>query len=141
LTYSNFNNLTAGQDYFIPYANYRKYLSQSVLYNNSGTDGGLTNDGSDVSYWALVAANFTNIFKVEPLEQKRIMRETMMCDLYNGLYIFRTYDKPIDTQNYGNLQLDINPITAGASAYAYVMSEFIAYQSQISQAPSLPANK
>jgi hypothetical protein len=39
------------------------------------------------------------------------------------------------------MQLDINPITAGASSYAYTMSEFIAYQNQISQAPSLPANK
>jgi hypothetical protein len=140
LTYTNFTNLSENQDYYIPYANYRKYLSQSIIYNNSGTDGGLSSDGSDISYLAQVAANFTNIFKVEPLEQKRIMRENNMCDLFQGLYIFRTYDKPIDTQNYGNMQLDINPITAGASAYAFVMSEFIAYQNQINQAPSLPAN-
>lgn len=141
LTYTNFTNFTSGQDYYIPYANYRKYLSQNFIYNNSGTDGGLSSDGTDISYLELVAANFTPIFKVEPLEQKRIMREQMMTDLFDGLYTFRTYDKPVDTQNYGNMQLDINPITAGASSYAYVMSEFIAYQNQISQAPSLPANK
>jgi hypothetical protein len=141
LTYTNFNNLSVGQDYYIPYANYRKYLSQSIIYNNSGTDGGLSADGSDISYLALVAANFTNIFKVDPLEQKRIMREQLMTDDFQGLYIFKTYDKPIDTQNYGNMQLDINPLTAGASSYAYTMSEFIAYQNQIAQAPSLPANK
>jgi hypothetical protein len=141
LTYTNFTNFTAGQDYYIPYANYRKYLSQNFIYNNSGSDGGLSIDGSDINYLALVAANFTNIWKVAPLEQKRIMREQLMTDLYDGLYINRTYDKPVDTQNYGNMQLDINPITAGASSYAYVMSEFIAYQNQISQAPSLPANK
>jgi len=141
LTYTNFTNFTSGQDYYIPYANYRKYLSQNFIYNNSGTDGGLSQDGSDISYIAQVAANFTNIFKVAPLEQKRVMREQMMTDLYDGLYLFKTYEKPIDTQNYGNMQLDINPITAGASSYAYVMSEFIAYQNQISQAPSLPANK
>jgi hypothetical protein len=72
---------------------------------------------------------------------KRVMREQMMCDLYHGLFTYRTYDKPVDTQNYGNMQIDINPATAGASSYAYVMSEFIAYQNQIGQAPSLPANK
>jgi hypothetical protein len=141
LTYTNFTNLSVGQDYYIPYANYRKYLSQSLIYNNSGTDGGLSSDGTDVQYLKQVAANFTNIFQVEPLEQKRIMRDQQMCDLFQGLYVFRTYDKPVDTQNYGNMQLDIVPLTAGASAYVYVMSEFIAYQSQISQAPSLPANK
>jgi hypothetical protein len=141
LTYTNFTNLTPGQDYFIPYANYRKYLSQSIIYNNSGTDGGLSNDGTDISYLEQIAANFTPIFKVEPLEQLRVMREQFMTDLYKGLYVFKTYDKPIDTQNYGNMQLVINPITAGASSYAYTMSEFIAYQSQIQQAPSLPANK
>ena len=141
LTYTNFTNFTPGTDYYIPFANYRKYLSQSIIYNNSGTDGGLSADGSDISYLAQVAANFTNIFKVAPLEQKRINREQFMCDLFRGLYVFRSYDKPVDTQNYGNMQLDINPITAGASSYAYTMSEFIAYQNQISQAPSLPANK
>lgn len=141
LTSTNFNNLTAGQDYYIPFANYRKYLSQNLIYNNSGTVGGRTNDGSDISYIAQVAANFSYIIKEDPLERKRVQREQMQTDLYNGLYIYRYYDKPIDTQNYGNMQLDINPITAGASSYVYVMSEFIAYQSQINQAPSLPANK
>lgn len=141
LTYTQFGNISAGQDFYIPYANYRKYLSQSVLYNNSGADGGLSNTGADVSFWALVAANFTNIFKVGPLEQWRTMRELFGTDLYNGLYVFDTAEKPIDTQNYGNLQLDLNTITAGASAYAYTMSEFIAYQNQIAQAPSLPGAK
>lgn len=141
LTYTNFTNLSVGQDYYIPFANYRKYLSQSIIYNNSGTDGGLQQDGTDIAYWAQVAANFTNIFKVYPLEQRRLNREQFMCDMPDGLYIFRSYEKPVDTQNYGNMQLDINPLTAGASAYAYVMSEFIAYQNQIAQAPSLPANK
>lgn len=140
LTYSNFTNMTAGQDFNIPYANYRKYLSQSFIYNNSGTDGGLSSTGADIDYLALIAANFTNIFKVSPLEQKRIMREQNMTDLVQGLYIFKTYDKPIDTQNFGNMQLVLNANTAGASAYAYTMSEFIAYQNQIAQAPSLPAN-
>jgi hypothetical protein len=141
LTYTNFTNLSVGQDYFIPYANYRKYLSQSFIYNNSGADGGLSTDGSDLSYVQMVAANFTNIFKELPLERKRVQREMFMTDLFKGLYVYRNYDKPVDTQNYGNMQLAINPLTAGGSAYAYVMSEFIAYQNQISQAPSLPANK
>lgn len=140
LTYSNFTGMTANQEFTIPYANYRKYLSQTVIYNNSGADGGLSQSTTDVAYWALVSANFTYIFKVDPLEQKRVMRELFGTDFWFGLYVFDTASKPVDTQNYGNLQLVLNAITAGTSAYGYTMSEFIAYQQQIAQAPSMPAN-
>lgn len=134
----NFTAISPAQDYFIPFANYRKYLSQSMIYNNSGTVGGRT-FGTDMSYLQIVAANFSPIIKEDPLERFRVQREMFQTDLYQGLYVYKSYHKPIDTQNYGNMQLGINPSTAGASAYAYVMSEFIAYQNQIAQAPSLPS--
>jgi hypothetical protein len=133
----NFTAFSASQDYYIPFANYRKYLSQSFIYNNSGTVGGRT-FGTDMNYIAIVAANFANILKEDPLERFRVQREMFQTDLYSGLYVYKSYEKPVDTQNYGNMQLDLNPSTAGGSAYAYVMSEFIAYQNQIAQAPSLP---
>jgi P3 major capsid protein len=139
LLYTNFTAIAAGQDFYIPYTNYRKYLSQLAIYNNSGGQGGRVT-GADITYWAQVAANFTNIFNVGPLEQARIARRILGTDPPPGLYYFPSRSKPIDTLNYGNMQLDIKPITAGAKAYCYVMSEFIAYQNALANAGSLPAN-
>lgn len=141
LTRANFTGMTVGQDFQYPFTNYRKYLTQNLLYNNSGTNGGLSPDsGSDVNYLALTGANYVNLFNVGPLEQRRIMREFLGADMPLGLYAFNFAHKPIDTRNYGNMNLILNPATAGASAYTDVMSEFIAYQVDLPQAPSMPSN-
>jgi hypothetical protein len=139
LLYTNFTNIANNQDFYFPYTNYRKYLSQLAIYNNSGTQGGRA-VGTDVTYWAQVAANFTNIFNNGPLEQARIARRILGTDPPPGVYYFPSRSKPIDTLNYGNMQLDLKPSTAGAAAYCLIMSEFIAYQNALANAGSLPAN-
>jgi P3 major capsid protein len=139
LLYTSFKNIPAGQDFYFPYTNYRKYLSQIAIYNNSGVAGGRVT-GADITYWAQVAANFTNIFNNGPLEQARIARRILGTDPPPGLYYFPSRSKPIDTLNYGNMQLDLKPITAGNNAYCLMMSEFIAYQNALANAGSLPAN-
>ena len=142
LTRANFTGMTVGQDFQFPFTNYRKYLTQNLIYNNSGTNGGLdpNDNGNDINYLALTGANYVNIFNVGPLEQRRVMREFLGSDMPRGLYSYNFYHKPIDTRNYGNMNLILNPATAGANAYTDVMSEFIAYQVDLPQAPSMPAN-
>lgn len=139
LLYTNFTSIANNQDFYFPYTNYRKYLSQIAIYNNSGGPTGRT-AGTDITYWAQVAANFTNIFNVGPLEQARIARRILGTDPPLGTYYFPSRSKPIDTLNYGNMQLDLKPSTAGAGAYCLMMSEFIAYQNALTNAGSLPAN-
>lgn len=139
LLYSNFTNIAQGQDYYIQYTNFRRYLGVLGIYNNSGTRGG-RGVGADVSYFAQVSANFTNIFKVDPFEQARLSRRLLRTDPPPGTYYFGSTGKPIYTLTYGNMQLDINPSTAGASAYFLALWEFMAIQNTLSSAGSLPAN-
>jgi P3 major capsid protein len=139
LNFSNFTSLAANTDNYYQYTNFRRYMSAIAVYNNSGTIGGRSN-GADISYWAQVSSNFTNIFKVDPIEQARIARRTLGSDPPKGTYYFGTRMKPIYTLTYGNMQLDINPITAGANAYLLFLWEYFALQNVLSSAGSLPAN-
>jgi P3 major capsid protein len=139
LLYSNFTAIAAGQDYYVQYTNFRRYMSAFGIYNNSGTTGG-RGTGADINYWAQVSSNFTNIFKVDPLEQARIARRILRSDPPAGTYYFGTRKHPIYTLAYGNMQIDLNPITAGASAYLLMLWEFFALQNTLSSAGSLPAN-
>ena len=139
LLYSNFTNIAPGQDYYIQYTNFRRYLAATIVYNNSGTRGG-RGVGADINYWAQVSSNFTNIWKVDPFEQARITRRVLRSDPPPGTYYFGSRKQPIYTLTYGNMQLDLNPITAGASAYALVLWEFMALQNTLSSSGSLPAN-
>jgi hypothetical protein len=139
LNFSQFTSIAPGTDNYYQYTNFRRYMSAIGIYNNSGTVGGRSN-GSDINYWAQVSANFTNIFKVDPLEQARLARRILGVDPPPGTYYFGSRQKPIYTLTYGNMQLDINPITAGANAYLLFLWEFFALQNVLSSAGSLPAN-
>ncbi len=139
LLYSNFTNIAAGQDFYVQYTNFRRYLSVCAVYNNSGTIGG-RGVGGDVNYWALVSANFTNIWKVDPLLKAQETRRVLGIDPPPGVYYFPSRMKPVYTLTYGNMQIDLNPITAGPNAYLLVLWEFLALQNTLSQAGSLPAN-
>jgi hypothetical protein len=139
LTFSNFTSIAANTDNYYQYTNFRRYLSAIGIYNSTGTLNGRMN-GSDVGYWARVSANFTNIYKVDPLEQARIARRILGVDPPKGVYYFPSRDKPIYTLTYGNTQIDLNPISAGANAYLLFLWEFMALQNVLSTAGSLPSN-
>lgn len=139
LLYSNFTSIAQNQDNYYQYTNFRRFMGTFMIYNNSGTVGG-RETGGDIGYLAQVSANFTNIFKVNAQEQARICRRILGVDPPPGTYYFGTRMKPIYTLTYGNMQLDINPTTAGANAYALFLWEFFALQNTLSSAGSLPAN-
>jgi hypothetical protein len=108
-----YTGMVTGQDFPIPYSNFRDFLSTFVIYDNGGTLG----IGADVNYWALQSANFTNIFKVTPNLQALFSRNELGDDFPKGTYYFPTRDKPISTVQYGNMNLILNPtgtVNAGA---------------------------
>lgn len=129
LNWTNGGNPSAGIDLVIPYANYRSFLSTIAFYDNAG----VANTGSDVNYLALRAANTTNIYKVDPMLQAALTRTKLGDDMPAGAYWMDHRQKPILTQQFGNMSLVFN-----ASAVTSVNSlVFIGYE-QLALANQLP---
>jgi len=127
--------LAVGQETPIPYANFRNFMSTVVIFDNGGT----LNVGTDVNYWALQSANYTNIFKQDPFLTALRTRQLIGDDMPPGTYYFDHRQKPISTIQYGNMQLVLNPSTVNANASLLVGFEALALINQITQAGSLYA--
>lgn len=129
--------LLTGQDFPIPYPNFRTFLSTSVIYDNGGTLAA----GTDINYWALQSANFTNLFKYDPNVAALKARQAFGDDPPLGSYYFDHRRRPINTIQYGNMNLIINPKgTVNAGATLLVGFEDIGFINAISGAGSLPAS-
>jgi P3 major capsid protein len=130
--------IVAGQDNPIQYANFRSFLSTFAIYNsNTGNDAG-RGVGADINYWALQVANFTNLWKLFPLDQAQRTRDMLGTDLPKGCYYMSSRKKPIETTQYGNQELVINPITATAGAAQLLIGwENFALVNTLTQAGSL----
>lgn len=126
-------NMTVGQDFPIPYSNFRNFLSTFAIFDNNGT----LNAGSDVNYWALQSANFTNIWKLDPNTQALQQRKELWDDFPLGTYYFSHRRKPINTVQYGNIELILNPATVNAGAQILLGYEDFAYQNTVTGAGSL----
>ncbi len=133
---TNFTAIPSGQDFPFPYANFRDFLSTLAIFNSTGATAGLK-AGSDVNYWALQSANFTNIFKIDPLLAAQFAREIIGSDLPLGTYYFSHRKKPISTTQYGNMQLVLNAISVSGSPYAQIGWEDFALVNTLTQAGSL----
>lgn len=127
---------TSNQDIPIPYANFRDFLSTCIILDN----GGVLNAGSDVNYWALQSANYTNIFKYGPQIAALMARDLLQDDPPAGMYYFSSREKPISTIQYGNMQMIGNLINASATANFLMGFEMMALINQITQAGSLYGN-
>lgn len=125
-------NLSVGQENTIPFSNYREFLSTTAIYDNNGT----LNAGSDVSYWALQAANLLYIFKKPPYLVAADARREIGTDLPLGTYYFSSREKPINTQTFGNMNLVVNPSAVTAGAVIYVGYETFAQQNVVLGAQS-----
>ena len=139
LKFTNVTAITAAQDFPYQYANFRDFLSTTVIYNNNGSYNG-RGVGADINYWALQSANFTNIWKTEPLLQAIFARQHIGVDLPPGTYLFDSRNRPISTTQYGNMQLVLNAITAAAGAYELIAVEDFALVQTLSMAGSLQAS-
>lgn len=131
--------IAANADFPIQYSNYRDFLSTMVVYVNTAATGA-RGTGADINTWALQAANFTNIFKLPPSLIQLKNRNHLQTDPPPGAYYFGSREKPISTQQYGNMQLVLNPSIAGAGAYVLMGYEDFALVQTLSQAGSLAAS-
>lgn len=131
------NGIAVGQDFPTPYPNYRQFLSTTVVFDNGvGTGGAGT--GADVNYWSLQSANFTQIAKTSAKFQALMARQTFMADPPQGVYYFDHRTAPINTANYGNMELVLNAATVNAAAQLLIGYEDFAQVNQLVGAASLP---
>lgn len=135
LNNTSLTGLVAGQDFGVPFANFRNFLSTSLVYDNAGT----YNAGTDINYFALQTANSSNIWKYGPEEAALLSRSTFMADIPTGAYYFDHRAKPISTQQFGNTQITVNPSSVTAGANLWAGFEYFAQASQVVFAGSLPS--
>jgi hypothetical protein len=131
--------IVSGQDFTVQYANYRDFLSTWVIYVNTAA-GGIRSNGSDINYWALQSANFTNLWKRNPDRIAQMVRNTLQVDPPPGCYYFSSRERPISTQQYGNMELVLNASTAGTGAYMLFATEAFAMLNNVVGAGSLAAS-
>lgn len=135
---TTFTGIVAATDFPVPYTNFRDFLSTIAVWNSTGATAGLKN-GSDVNTWALQSANFTNIWKIDPLLAAQKTREIINTDLPLGTYYFSHRKKPLSTLQYGNLQLMLNAASVAGTPYLNIFWEDFALVNTLSQAGSLAA--
>ena len=128
--------MTANTDFPIPYSNYRDFLSTSMFWDQAGT----FTAGTDINYFALQSANFTNIWKVGPFLNSLLVRKMIKDDFPNAMYYFDHRHKPLSTIQYGNLELILNENVAAAAGQQVLMGyEDFGLQNSITGAGSLAA--
>lgn len=133
------SGLVANQDNGIPYANFRDFLSTFAVYDNFGTSSTV---GTDVNYWSIQSANYTNIIQIDPYMSSLLTREIINDDFpavtARSTYYFDHRRKPISTLQYGNMQLVANLAQVQASTSNILIGyESLAIINQVTQAGSL----
>lgn len=131
--------INANQDFPYQYANFRDFLSTFAVYVNQASNGARSN-GSDISFWALQSANFTNLWKRTPARIASIVRNVLQVDPPPGTYYFSSRERPISTQQYGNMELILNALTANTGAYILVGVESFAMLNNVVGAGSLASS-
>lgn len=139
LKQTHFMAIGTGNDFPFAFTNFRDFFSVFIIYNNSGGAAGRAL-GTDINYWSLTTANFTNIFKYGPLFNQMLAREVIGADLPIGTYYFSFRSHPVWTTQFGNQQINLNASVAGASAYADVYWEDMGIMSTLSGGSSLAAS-
>lgn len=135
LNNTQFGGLVANQDNPFPYANFRDFLSTTLLYDNAGV---LTANGTDINYFSITTANYTNVVKYDVNIASLFSRLRLQADFPPGMYYFDHRNKPISTIQYGNISLNVNFATVtSAASVLYIGYEALAVQNQVVQAGSL----
>lgn len=135
------NNTAGGlpvvnQDNGFAFVNARSYESVAFVYDNNGT---LNINGSDLNYIAVSSANFTYILRWDGMMAVTAERDILGDDFPKGTRYLDFRHRPINTDQYGNMQLIVNPSSVLGSA-ATILFGWEAYGiiGQVNQAGSLP---
>lgn len=128
------------QDFPVQYSNFRDFLSTFAIYNHDPSGNAGRGVGADINTWALQSANLTNIWKEEPGLIALKTRQMIGSDLPPGAYYFPTREKPISTNQYGNMELILNANAAAAGSYLSMLYEDFALVQSLSMAGSLAAS-
>jgi hypothetical protein len=126
-------NITQNQDYPIPYANARDFLSTWAIFDN----GGSLNAGSDINTWAIRAANFINFLQYDPMLSALLTRNSLTDDAPAGCYYWSHRWKPISTAQFGNTELVLNAKTVSSTAKLFIGYEMFALVNLVAQAGAL----
>lgn len=131
--------LAVNQDVAIPFSNFRDFLSMGVIYDNFGSATAL---GAAVNTVSLQSANYTNIFQMDPfmasLETRNIINDDFPAQVAREFYYFDFRRKPVQTIQYGNMQIIVNPANVQASTSQLLVGlEALAIINQVTQAGSL----
>jgi P3 major capsid protein len=138
---TSLTGLSTTQDFPIPFANFRDFLSACCVYDNWNTSShGYPTPGSDINYWNLQSANFTNIWKNDPYLAAYLVRQMMGDDCPVPLYYFDFRRKPVSTVQTGNMQINLNPSTVNTAAQVLVGWEYFSMVNTITGSASLPAS-
>ena len=133
---TNFPGLTANQDFPMGYSNFRHFMSTFAVFDNGSSWPSIT-PGSDVNYWSFRTANYTDTRKADPFIWKGLERQRVLTDFPKGVYYFDTREKPIYTQQTGNVNLVLNASTVNANAFVVAAYEMLATVSNLQNAGSL----
>lgn len=137
---TQFANIASGVENPFPFSNLRRFLSTTAIYDSAPASGGATRfAGSDVNYWALQTASQLYLWRLDPQQFAEIFRHYTGWDLPNGFYFFDHRRQPIYTPTYGNMQILLNPISAGTGAIVHIGYEDFADVNLLTQSTSLPA--
>lgn len=107
----------ANQDNGAAFVNSRTYESVTFVYNNNGT---LNANGSDLNYVQLQSANFTNLLNLSGRMLSLLERNLIQNDFPRGMHRLGFEGRPIDTNQYGNMQLVINPSSVGGTGAVFL---------------------
>lgn len=126
----------ANQQNGAAFVNARTYESVTFFYDNNGT---LNINGTDLTWVYLTSANFTNVLQLDPKMLGLMDRNVLQDDFPAGMYYLDFRHRPIDTNQYGNMQLVIQPSSVGGSG-AYFGYGWEAYGiiGLVNQGGSLP---
>lgn len=134
---TSMNGLTAAQDFGVPFANFRNFLSTTIVVDNGVTP--FLNNGDELNYFKLSAANSSTLWQYDPETAAFLARNQFAADPPLGAYHFSMRDRPINTQQFGNMEILVNPNNnINAAAYLAINWEFFAALNQVTFASSLP---
>jgi hypothetical protein len=135
------NNTASGlpvvnQDNGFAFVNARSYESVAFIYDNNGT---LNINGVDLNYIQVTSANFTQILRFDGTMAIVTERDVLGCDLPKAMRYLDFRHRPINTDQYGNMMLVVNPSSVLGSA-ATILFGWEAYGiiGQVNQSGSLP---